>query len=100
MTDYFIYVGLLLLGGTLGAIAMALVSHNRSQDDDAEDCEMLDFLSRNELGLSVIKNPGAPAMWAVTTPSPVKMIGGLSHDPREAVSGTMVLMLEKEPANG
>ena len=37
---------------------------------------------------------------AVTTPSPVKMIGGLSHDPREAVSGAMVPMLEKEPANG
>lgn len=100
MTNYFIYVGLFLLGATLGASAMALVSYNRSQDDDAEDCEMLDFLSRNELGLSVIKNGTLPAMWGVTSAQPVKIIGALSHDPRDALTGAMVLMLEKEPANG
>lgn len=90
----------LLLGGMLGAMAMALVTFNRSEPDDEDDTEMLDFMSRNDLGLSVIKHDAAPAMWGVTTPQPVKIIGGLHHDPRGALQDAMVVMLEKEPANG
>ena len=87
------------IGATLGAITMALVSINREPDDD-EDTELLDFMTRNDLGLSVIKQDGGSAMWGVTTAAPVKMVGTLVHDPRDALSQAAVLMLEKEPANG
>lgn len=89
------------IGATLGAIAMSLVTLSRSQDDDeVEDTELLDFMTRNDLGLSVIKQGGGSAMWGVTTAAPVKMVGTLAHDPRDALSQAAVLMLEKEPANG
>jgi len=86
----------LLLGGMLGAMAMALVTFNRSEPDE-DDSELLDFITRNDLGLSVIKHDAAPAMWGVTTPQPVKIIGSLHHDPRDALQDAMVAMLEKEP---
>lgn len=89
----------LLLGVLLGVAIMALVSINRESDDD-EDAEMFDFMTRHDLGLSVIKQNGGAAMWGVTTAAPVKMIGALGHDPRDAISGAMTMMLEKEPANG
>ena len=90
----------LLLGVLLGVAIMALVSINREPDDDDEDAEMFDFMTRHDLGLSVIKQNGGAAMWGVTTAAPVKMIGGLEHDPRDAISGAMTVMLDKEPANG
>lgn len=89
----------LLLGVLLGIAIMALVSINREPDDD-EDTELLDFMTRNDLGLSVIKQDGGSAMWGVTTAAPVKMVGALAHDPRDALSQAAVLMPEKEPANG
>ena len=91
----------LLLGVLLGVAIMALVSINREpDDDDDEDAEMFDFMTRHDLGLSVIKRNGGAAMWGVTTAAPVKMIGTLEHDPRDAISGAMAVMLEKEPARG
>jgi len=89
----------LLLGVLLGIAIMALVSINREPDDD-EDAEMFDFMTRHDLGLSVIKHNGGAAMWGVTTAAPVKMVGALEHDPRDAISGAMTAMLEKESSNG
>ena len=51
----------LLLGVLLGVAIMALVSINREPDDD-EDAEMFDFMTRHDLGLSVIKQNGGAAM--------------------------------------
>ena len=90
----------LLLGVLLGVAIMALVSINREPDDDDEDAEMFDFMTRHDLGLSVIKQNGGAAMWGVTTAAPVKMVGALEHDPRDAISGAMTVMLEKESSNG
>ena len=84
----------LLVGAFFGVCIMAAITLGRAADDDLEeDSEALNFLSRNALGLSVIKNDGMAPMWAVTTPAPIRVIGGLSHDPRSALNNARFLML-------
>lgn len=87
----------MLLGALLGIAAMALVQINRTENyDEPTDSEMFDFITRNDLGLSVIKRGDSLAMWGVTTAIPVKCIGALMDDPRDAVIGAMELMGEAD----
>lgn len=98
------HLAVFFLGALLGVAILAIVSINKPEpdDDDGEltDSELLDFMTRNDLGLSVIKQAGATAMWGVTTAMPVKVIGALNDDPRGALAQAAGLLLEKDQENG
>ena len=79
-----------LLGTFIGIAVMALVSVNRNPED--EDSELLDFMTRHDLGLTLVRD-GGNTSWAVVTGAPaVRVIGDVLPDPREAIASALVVL--------
>jgi hypothetical protein len=80
----------ILLGTFIGIAVMALVSINRYSEDD--DSELLDFMTRNDLGLTVVHD-GDKISWAVVSGTPaMRVIGDVLPDPREAIASAQAVM--------
>lgn len=103
--QYLQIIGLLVLGGTLGFAACAILQMSREREADVEDCDCedtqrLDYLEGSNLNIAHTKL-GDKAWWTVVDGENYKSLC-VAHTVRDAIDGAKLRANEtpNETSNG
>lgn len=80
-------IGLLLVGGLIGAALMTIIVFDRFDDSDDIDTSRLDRLSEHGLSVTCLDDPKDGRLWGVLNGGSV--VGQLDSDLRTAIDGAL-----------